>query len=364
MKTNIFQTITGPTNEDYSKCAQHLMIYTRSLHVHPRNNRVQYPEVPRHLAEVLFQIYTASQMKYAVEEQAFYALAGACQEWGVECAPIVLPDDQRRRPGYEYPNPVKDKYPDAKAEINGALYDIEITRISPTDPSGKNIAWYSSKVNEAEAPSLSPVLYCFHNPDTGEEPTCQGSQPISEWQATSIPFHNPNHPSFVVLPPKSAASIRPWLQEQPVRFDDAPVVLLPNFDIDKKGFREQVRNAVANKETTVAKNSTGNKTMLVILAQSFPPQETWHENIISPNINHLDAVVLVHMSGYVGMCHDGKHAKVLKTYLLKHDWEATDSTDYGPIVTVLLEFQGEEFVPTEHTTVQEAMGFALHSRFY
>lgn len=340
------------------------MIYTRNLHEHPRNSQLQYAESPRELAEVLFQIYTASQMKYAVEEQAFHALAGACQEWGIECDPIVLPDDQRRRPDYEYPKPVKDEYPDAQAKIHGTLYDIEITRISPTDTSGTNIEWYSSKINEAGYPLLSPMLYCFHKPDTGEEPACQGSRAISEWQAASVPFHNPNHPSFVVLPPKSATSIRPWLQEQPVQFDDAPVVLLPNFDIDKKGFRGQVRNAIANKEKAAAKQGSGNKTMLVLLAQSFPPQESWHEDIIQPNIIHLDVVVLVHASGYVGMCHNGQHAKALNTYLLKHDWETADPTDFGPIVTISLEFEGERFVPTERTTVQEAMGFALNSSFY
>ena len=323
--------MTGPTNENYFKCAKYPIIHTR-LHVDDSQDQVQREGQAIILQEVLWQVYTAAQMKQAVEDIAFQTMTSALAEWGIDCVPTLLPN--QKPPGREYP--------DAAAFVNGELYDVEITRVSPTDASGTNVETYSSLTSEdkIDEPRLSPILYCHHQRHQNTHSQCPRMQYISEYQAGIIHFHDPSHRSFVLLPPRFAAGMFPDLFGDATRWY-TPVALLPVFEINEREYGNRIAAALLRKQERIRERNTGRKTVLLILSQSFSPHGQWVERLDLQNADGIDAIILADMSGYIGMSHDGRASKVVKTSIIKCDWCKTSQCEHPRgtrMLTVLQEF--------------------------
>lgn len=347
--------MTGPTNENYFKCAKYPIIHTR-LHVDDSQDQVQREGQVKILQEVLWQVYTAAQMKQAIEDAAFHTTTSALAEWGMACVPTMLPN--QKPPGHEYP--------DAAAFVNGEPYDVEITRASPKDASGTNLETYSSLMYEGNIaePQLSPILYCHHQRHQNSLHQCPRMEYISEDQAAMVPFHDPSHRSFVLLPPRFATELLPDLLGDWTRWY-TPVALLPKFEITEREYRNRIETALHSKQKRILERNTGRKTVLIILSQSFSPSDHWVERLNLQSSDGIDGIILADMSGYIGMIHDGRGTKVIKISIIKCDWCQTSQCEHPRVLTVFQEFGGDEETANDlskYRTMDDAMMAMLQAK--
>jgi len=213
-------------------------------------------------------------------------------------------------------------------------------------------------------PRLSPVLYCHHQRHQTSNNRCPRWQYISESQVASDPFHDPDHRSFVLLQPRFAAELFPDLLGDVTRWY-TPVALLPDFEITPHVFRSSIGKAFLDKREDVRRRSTADKTLLVIMSQSFSPSDQWVEKLNLQSRSGIDVVVLADLSGYIGMIHDGRAAKVIKTSMVKCGWCKTPDCNHQRILTVFQEFGGNEETANnlgEYGTMDDAMMTMLQAR--
>ena len=323
---------SGPTHEHYAKCAVYPIIYER-LVFHDPNDANHHQAGLFELEEVLFQVFSAAQMKQMVEDLAFWALAEAFASWGIDFLPFMVPNAK----------PLGHEYPDATATILGETFDVEITRVSPKDSSGTNVETYSSlmTVDQVEASQLSPVLYCHHQQYQDRHSRCPRRQFISNSQFHQGQFHDQSHRSFVILPPWIAYETYPGLLAD-IRHWNLPVIVLPDFEINELKFRGHVLQAFADKRANVKRRSTGNKSCLVVVTQSFVPIPGWVTRLDQDDTEGIDVIVLVNLSGYLGMVHNGMAAKVAKTAMFKCGWCRPGGCIHGDVITVVQEFGGDD----------------------
>ena len=328
----ISMIVSGPTNERHTKCAQYPIIYERLVFYDPHDVDHDHSGLLE-LEEVLIQAFTAAQMKQMVEDLTFMALAEAFRTWDIDFLPIMHPN--AKPPGHEYP--------DATATILGETFDVEITRVSPMDASGTNVETYTSLMNagRVEASQLSPVLYCHHQRYQDRHSRCPRRQFISESQFDLGKCHDSSHRHFVILPPRTAYQAYPRLVADIGRWD-LPMIVLPNFEINELNFANRVLEALTDKRADVKNRCTDNKSCLVVVTQSFVPIPEWISRLDRNCSEGLDAIVLVNLSGYIGMVHNMRAAKVAKTFMFKCAWCHPQRYIHDPIETVIQEFGGDE----------------------
>ena len=217
--------------------------------------------------------------------------------------------------GFDYqPRPTAQDttFPDGQAFIDGELSNLEIISIQPRYPGGHSLhdLVALTRVGRADKPAGAPLLRCW---------TCRSIQVLEEATWGNLPEHDASHRWVMYVPRTSYAPDFP--------FDLAAT---PLININQENFTNELVRAIQTKSVKFAKQGKGLRNWVVVLAQGFPVDADWYNEIPSHWPENVDGVCVVATEEYVGAYNHLVPFKDFTVLLLKCPSGSQDHNCYHP----------------------------------
>ena len=232
--------------------------------------------------------------------------------------------------GFEYqsrPIAQDSNFPDGQAIINGELTNLEVVSIQPRYPGGHSLhdLVALTQVGRAEKLGDTAVLKCQ---------TCRTREPFVGVTSRELPDHDKSHRWILYVPSLAFGPDFP--------FDLAATPLL---DIRREDFITELEKAVRSKSDIFASQSKGLRNWVIVLAQGFPVDASWFNEIHCQWRESVDGVCVVATEGYVGAHNQLEPFKDYTTILLKCPAEAQDHNCYHPGYSYRVSDMDTDFQP-------------------
>ena len=230
---------------------------------------------------LLFFTWLESVNEHPNETVALRTVARTMPQWGFEYQPISIPQD--------------DHFPDGQAYIDGELTNLEVVSIQPRYPSGHNLHTLValSQVGRAAQPENEAILDCR---------TCKSRSIVPGVTKENLPEHDNSHQWVLYLPGPSYGENC-----------DSEIAVTPTIDITQEGFTAELRAALQTKSEVIEKQGQGRKNWVIVLAQGFPIEPAWYDDLGDDWPDNIDGIVVVATEMYAG---------AFSLYLPYHDYTA------------------------------------------
>ena len=247
--------------------------------------------------------------------------------------------------GFDYqPRPtVQDtNFPDGQAFIDGELSNLEVISIQPRYPGGHSLHDLVglTRVGRAKKPADAAILKCR---------TCRSMELLEDVTWGHIPEHDASHRWVMYLPGSLYAPDFP--------FDLAATPLL---NIDQENFTKELEKAIQTKSEKVAKQGKGLRNWVVVLAQGFPVDADWYNEIPSQWPASVDGVCVIATERYVGAYNHLVPFNDFTALLLKCSSDSQDHNCYHPGYTYRVSGIDTDFQPLskDSHTIEEVSAAA------
>ncbi len=314
-------------HEDYTRCAHWPVIYIRRLTEHPDDRNLRLTSA-MHTMEVIYQIYPGDAVNEQREFLAKDMLQACCRDYGFE---------------YEATEKSWNGFPDGRATINGASYNVEATSVMPLTTSGIPITKYMRLMGESHIshPRLAPIRHCVTSP-------CP-PQTLFGPEAWYVRKHPADHTYFEVWPPLLASEFFPIIERggHPL---EVPYIVASQVHHTRSMFVSQFQAALDRKAMIIQDKGQDHKNCLIVLSEGMIPRPEWIEDISFRNCACIDSVVLVAVDGYVGMIHNLNFAKRTLSLVLKCGFCGKKDCLHAPSHGTFAEFMEGHELPTKVTS--------------
>ena len=247
--------------------------------------------------------------------------------------------------GFDYqPRPtVQDtNFPDGQAVINGDLANMEVVSIQPRFPGGHSLhdLVALTRVGRAEKLTDAAVLKCR---------TCRSMEFLEDVTWGNLPEHEASHRWVMYLPGSLYAPDFP--------FDLAATPLL---NINQENFTNELEKAIQAKSEKIAKQGKGLRNWVVVLAQGFPVDADWYNEIPGQWPENVDGVCIVATEGYVGAYNHLVPFKDFTALLLKCPSDSQGHNCYHPGYSYRVSGMDTDFQPLskDSHTIEEVSAAA------
>ena len=248
---------------------------------HPRHP--EYPVYYRH--RILRSLQDGSVHRLTEDAILHFVWLESVNEHPNETVALEMLERTMPQWGFDYqarPSVQDMSFPDGRALINGNLANLEVVSVQPRYPGGHSLhdLVALTQVGRAEKTSDGAVLRCQ---------TCRTTEPIGNVIWGNLPNHDESHRWVMYLPGSSYAPDFP--------FDLAAT---PLITISQQDFTNELEKAVEEKSEIIAKQGRGLRNWVVVLAQGFPVDADWYNELPEQWPENVDGICVVATEGYVG----------------------------------------------------------------
>ena len=282
---------------------------------------------------ILYFTWIESVNEHPNETLALEMLERTMPQWGFDYQPLPTVQDTN--------------FPDGRAFINGDLADLEVVSIQPRYPGGHSLhdLVALTQTGRAEKPGDTAILKCQ---------TCRTTEALEDATWQDLPSHDESHRWVIYLPGTLYAPDFP--------FDLAATPLL---NVKQEDFTNELEKAVQNKSKIIAEQGKGVRNWVVVLAQGFPVDADWYNEIPGRWPENVDGICVVATEGYVGAYAHLVPFRDITAVLLKCPPDLRDHNCYHPGYNYRVSGMDTDFLPLSkdaHTIEEvsaEAWNFPL-----
>ena len=262
---------------------------------------------------ILHFTWLESVNEHPNETIALEMLERTMPKWEFEHRPVLTVQDTN--------------FPDGRAFINGELANLEVVSIQPRYPGGHSLHELVAltEVGRAEDPRDAAVLRCK---------TCRATEPVDDVTWPNLPDHDENHLWVMYLPG------RLYAPDWPYDFAATPLLTITQTD-----FTNELEKAIEKKSEIIAAQGKGRRNWVVVLAQGFPVDADWYDQLPARWPENVDGICVVATDGYVGAYRDQVPFNDFTILLLKCPPDFQDHNCYHPGYSYRVSGMDTDFEP-------------------
>ena len=247
---------------------------------------------------ILHFTWLESVNEHPNETVALEMLERTMPQWGFKYRPLPIVQDTN--------------FPDGQALINGELANLEVVSIQPRYPGGHSLhdLVALTQADRAEKPGDTAVLKCQ---------TCRTAEPLEDVTCRNLPDHDESHRWVMYIPGSLFAPDFP-----------SDLAATPLLTIKQEDFTIELEKVIRRKSEIIAAQGKGLRNWVVVLAQGFPIDAFWYNEILGGWPENVDGICVVATEGYVGAYSHLVPFKDFTAVLLKCPPDFQDHNCYHP----------------------------------